>query len=138
MDTTVKGTIKVFKALSDQTRLRIFLLLMQRDLCVCELTFILEMSQSRVSHQLRLLRDADLVEHKREGHWLIYTVPPGARKSLEPLLRRLRPPESVEAALPDTGRLALCLREDVRKTKGTKRRPARRSPAQRPVASERH
>jgi len=61
----MKHTLKVFKALSDPTRLRILLLLLQRELCVCELAFILEMEQSRISHQLRVLRNADLVEDIR-------------------------------------------------------------------------
>ncbi len=63
----MKDILKVFKALSDATRLRLVLLLMERDLCVCELVFILKMEQSRISHQLRILRDADLVEDIRAG-----------------------------------------------------------------------
>lgn len=70
----MKQTLKIFKSLSDSTRLRILLLLLQRELCVCELTFILEMEQSRISHQLRVLRNADLVEDIREGKWIIYRV----------------------------------------------------------------
>ena len=108
----MKEIIKSFRALSDPTRLRIFLLLLKRDLCVCELTFILEMSQSRISHQLRLLRDADLVQDKREGRWIVYAIPPGVRETLEPILRRLAGSESI---LRDTERLDTCLRENVRK-----------------------
>jgi ArsR family transcriptional regulator len=63
----MKDTLKILKALADPTRLRIISLLLRRDLCVCELMFILKMEQSRISHQLRILRDADLVEDKREG-----------------------------------------------------------------------
>ncbi len=58
----MKEAIKIFKALSDPTRLRILLLLLKRNLCVCELMFILKMEQSRLSHQLKILKDADLVE----------------------------------------------------------------------------
>ena len=43
----MEATIKMFKALSDETRLRIYLLLLQGELCVCELVNILEMEQSR-------------------------------------------------------------------------------------------
>ena len=113
----MKEIIKSFRALSDPTRLRIFLLLLKRDICVCELTFILEMSQSRISHQLRLLRDADLVQDKREGRWIVYTIPPGTRQTLEPILRQLAGPESAgsESVLRDTERLDACLRENVRK-----------------------
>ncbi|MCK7478130.1 MAG: metalloregulator ArsR/SmtB family transcription factor [Candidatus Moduliflexus flocculans] len=89
----MKEIIKAFKALSEPTRLRIFLLLMERDLCVCELTFVLDMEQSRVSHQLRLLRDADLVEDKREGRWIIYGIPEGVKerpRAVRPAVRRSR------------------------------------------------
>jgi ArsR family transcriptional regulator len=113
----MKEIIRAFKALSDPTRLRIFFLLLKRDLCVCELTFILEMSQSRISHQLRLLRDADLVQDKREGKWIIYSIPPRGRESVEPLVRQLAGPEfaATEAVLADAERLDLCLRENIRK-----------------------
>jgi len=113
----MKEIIKAFRALSDPTRLRIFLLLLARDLCVCELTYVLEMSQSRVSHQLRLLRDSNLVEDKREGRWIIYTIPQRVREDLEPFLRRIAGPglDESEAILRDVDRLEVCLRENVRK-----------------------
>ncbi|OGD20559.1 MAG: hypothetical protein A2W03_07845 [Candidatus Aminicenantes bacterium RBG_16_63_16] len=113
----MKEIIKALKALSDPTRLRIFLLLLEKDLCVCELTYVLDMSQSRISHQLRLLRDADLVEDKREGRWIIYTIPQRIREDFEPLLRRLSGPDRAESKLlpRDIDRLDICLRENVRK-----------------------
>jgi ArsR family transcriptional regulator len=113
----MKEIIRAFKALSDPTRLRIFLLLMERELCVCELMFILDMSQSRVSHQLRLLRDADLVEDKRDGRWIIYAIPRSVKESLAPLLKQFAGPELADSAsvLEDMKRLDLCIRENVRK-----------------------
>jgi ArsR family transcriptional regulator, arsenate/arsenite/antimonite-responsive transcriptional repressor len=116
----MKEIIKAFKALSDPTRLRMFLLLLERDLCVCELTYVLEMSQSRISHQLRLLRDSNLVEDKREGKWIIYTIPQRVREDLEPFLRRIAGPglAESEAILRDVDRLEVCLRENVRKKRG--------------------
>ncbi len=113
----MKELIRSFKALSDLTRLRIFLLLLERDLCVCELMFVLDMSQSRISHQLRLLRDADLVEDHREGRWIIYAIPPAVRETLGPLVRRFAGPEQADSqsALKDMERLDLCLRENVKK-----------------------
>jgi len=78
----MKQTVKVFKAISDPTRLRILLLLLQRELCVCELTAILEMKQSRISHQLRVLRNVDLVEDIRDGKWIIYRVSEDKKKDL--------------------------------------------------------
>ena len=116
----MKEVIKAFKALSDPTRLRIFLLLMERNLCVCELTFVLDMSQSRISHQLRLLRDADLVEDKRDGRWIIYTIPHPVKENLEPFLRRFAGSElaASESILRDIKRLDICLRDNVRKKHG--------------------
>ncbi len=113
----MRKMLRIFKALSDPTRLRVFRLLLERDLCVCELMFILNMSQSRISHQLRLLRDADLVEDKRDGRWMIYGIPQRVRESLTPLLRQFAGPELSEsvAVLQDMKRLDLCIRENVRK-----------------------
>jgi ArsR family transcriptional regulator len=103
--------------MADQTRLRILRLLLQRDLCVCELMFILKMEQSRISHQLRILRDADLVEDKREGKWITYRVSDKTRPNLELLLNQLIGEQlrESEEAVSDLGNLEICLREDVRR-----------------------
>ena len=113
----MKDTLKIFKGLADPTRLRIVSLLLRRDLCVCELMFILKMEQSRISHQLRILRDADLVEDKREGKWMTYRISDKARPNLELLLSQLLKEQLKESeeAIRDLGNLEICLREDVRK-----------------------
>ena len=112
--------LRIFKALSDPTRLRIIFLLEGKDLCVCELTFILKMSQSRVSHQLRILRDAGLVEDKRDGKWMIYGIPPDILDTIRPLMHLVG--EEVRMGsrerLKDLRNLRLCLKEDVRRTRG--------------------
>ena len=113
----MKDVIKIFKALSDPTRLRILLLLLKRDLCVCELMFILKMSQSRISHQLRILKDADLVEDVRDSRWIIYRIPEAARKNLvavfeDFLSARLKDNTVVRQ---DVGKLGACLKEEIRK-----------------------
>lgn len=111
-------TLRVFKALSDRTRFRIVRLLLERDLCVCELTFVLEMAQSRVSHQLRILRDAGLVEDTRDGQWIIYRISPELRSTLASLSRLFRedaPAKRAESA--DRTRLAVCLRQGIRKSR---------------------
>jgi ArsR family transcriptional regulator len=116
----MKDIINVFKALSDATRLRIVLLLTERDLCVCELVYILKTEQSRISHHLRILRDADLVEDRREGRWIIYGMPPAVKASLLPVLRQYAGPGLAGswAVVRDAERLELCLRENVRGRKG--------------------
>jgi ArsR family transcriptional regulator len=113
----MKDALKIFKGLADPTRLRIVSLLLRRDLCVCELMFILKMEQSRISHQLRILRDADLVEDKREGKWMTYRISDKARPKLELLLSQLLEEQLKESeeAIRDLGNLEICLREDVRK-----------------------
>jgi ArsR family transcriptional regulator len=120
----MKDILKVFKTLSDPTRLRIIFLLLGRDLCVCELTFILKMSQSRVSHQLRILRDAGLVEDKRDGKWMIYGIPPSIRDTLRPLLDLFGKEKGMSSAevLGDLGNLQICLKNDIRRTKGPRAR----------------
>jgi ArsR family transcriptional regulator len=116
--------LRVFKSLSDRTRLRIIRLLLERDLCVCELMFVLEMAQSRVSHQLRILRDAGLVEDTREGQWIIYRVSPPVRATIAPLLG-LFPREAGEAAdeeTADRNKLKACVKAGIRKNKCAVRR----------------
>ncbi|MBP1768018.1 MAG: ArsR family transcriptional regulator [Candidatus Aminicenantes bacterium] len=103
--------------MADPTRLRILRLLLQQDLCVCELMFILKMEQSRISHQLRILRDAGLVEDKREGRWITYRVLDETRPNLELLLNRLLEKQFKESeeVFNDLDNLELCLRQDVRR-----------------------
>jgi len=112
----MKNAVEIFKALSDLTRLRIVLLLMQRELCVCELMFILKMEQSRLSHQLRILREAGLVADVRKGRWMIYRISGSARKRLGTVLDVTVKADVVRSAalLHDIGRLNLCIREKIR------------------------
>ena len=71
----MKGTTKVFKALSDETRLRILKMLEHRPLCVCEIQYVLKGSQPNVSHHLKTLHEAGLVESKKDGLWISYRLP---------------------------------------------------------------
>jgi ArsR family transcriptional regulator len=64
--------IEFFKSLGDQTRLRILILLSVKELCVCELCDILDLSQPKVSRHLAKLRDQGLVTDIREGQWVFY------------------------------------------------------------------
>jgi len=116
----MRNAVKTLKALADPTRLRILRLLLQRDLCVCELVFILKMEQSRVSHQLRILRDADMAEDIREGKWIVYRIPQRVRESLERMFDEVPKsgPEDVREATRDARRIDLCLKEEVRKKRG--------------------
>ncbi|MFH1957260.1 MAG: metalloregulator ArsR/SmtB family transcription factor [bacterium] len=77
----MKKTIKILDALSEETRMRIFLLLINGNLCVCELVNILNMKQARISHIMKKLTGAGLAVGKRDGKWIIYSAKPDALKS---------------------------------------------------------
>lgn len=64
----------VFKLLGDPTRIRILEALSNDELCVCDLAALLDVTQSAVSHQLRLLRAAKLVRYRREGKNAFYML----------------------------------------------------------------
>lgn len=70
----VLGLSEVFKAMGDGTRIRILHALSQRELCVCELEDVLEMSQSSISHQLRVLRNLRIVKFRKEGKNVYYSL----------------------------------------------------------------
>jgi ArsR family transcriptional regulator len=71
----MKNTIQYFRALADETRLRIMaLLLASGELCVCDLTATLQLPQSTVSRHLSYLKNAGWVNDRREGVWIFYTV----------------------------------------------------------------
>lgn len=65
---------QILSALSDTTRFKILVALSADDLCVCDLQEICGVSQSAISHQLRLLRDRDLVTNRRDGQRAIYSI----------------------------------------------------------------
>ncbi|PQJ35581.1 transcriptional regulator [Salinibacter sp. 10B] len=67
-------TVQLLKGFADDTRLRILCLLRDREVCVHEIVDALDMSQSAVSHQLRVLRDARLVSHRRDGRHVYYRL----------------------------------------------------------------
>lgn len=64
----------VFKLFSDSTRLRIICAILNNELCVCDLCELLNLTQSNVSHQLKLLRSAKLVKYRKEGKQVYYSL----------------------------------------------------------------
>ena len=70
----VAGLSELFKVLSDETRTRILHLLSGRELCVCDLALVLEMSLPAVSHHLRLLKVMRLVAFRRDGKQVFYRL----------------------------------------------------------------
>lgn len=73
-DATASELADLFKALGDQTRIRIIHALLQSELCVHDLTEVLEMGQSAVSHQLRLLRNMRIVKRRKVGKTVYYSL----------------------------------------------------------------
>jgi ArsR family transcriptional regulator len=71
--------LKIFKALSDKNRLRIMKMLEVKPMCVCEITAVLNLAPSTVSKHLSLLHDAELIEDRKEGKWVNYSLPKEAR-----------------------------------------------------------
>lgn len=65
---------RIFKALAEENRLRIVWLLMDRELCVCEIEAILDMTQSNASRHLNILRGAGIVAMKKESQWAYYGI----------------------------------------------------------------
>ncbi len=70
----LEGLTQLFKVLGDHTRIRILSVLYHAELCVCDLTSILGMNQSAVSHQLRVLRDAKIVKSRKKGKNVLYSL----------------------------------------------------------------
>jgi len=70
----LRDLLRIFKPLSDETRIRLLKLLQQRELCVCELMQALDMTQSRVSRNLGILKNAGLVKDRRDGLWVHYSL----------------------------------------------------------------
>lgn len=65
---------ETFKLLGDPTRLKILHILSKRELCVCDIAAVVQMGQSAVSHQLRLLRSARLVKYRKDGKMVWYSL----------------------------------------------------------------
>lgn len=65
---------KMFKGMGDPTRLKIIYVLSKSPLCVCDISSLLDISQSAISHQLRVLRDLKLVKFEKQGKLVIYTL----------------------------------------------------------------
>jgi DNA-binding transcriptional ArsR family regulator len=66
--------VKVFKALSDPGRLRIVKMLEERELCMCEIREVLQLSNATVSKHLSLLRDAGLIDDTKDGRWVNFRL----------------------------------------------------------------
>jgi ArsR family transcriptional regulator len=73
----MKAFIKVMKALSDPNRVKIIKLLQEKEMCVCEIQGALDISQPNASKHLKLLEESGLVESRKDGLWVNYSLTSG-------------------------------------------------------------
>lgn len=78
----MKKIAEFYKALGDETRLKIIKMLSGHEMCVCEIIDKLDMSQPAISHHLKILRQAGLVKDSREGKWIYYSLNDGVFKDV--------------------------------------------------------
>ncbi len=73
-DDALLDVTDIFKVFSDSTRIKILCALMQAEMCVCDISVLLGMTKSSVSHQLRILKQADLVKYRKDGRVIYYSL----------------------------------------------------------------
>ncbi|MBQ1489884.1 MAG: winged helix-turn-helix transcriptional regulator [Eubacterium sp.] len=81
-DDTIMDLGDAFKVFSDSTRLKILLALIHAEMCTCDLSALLGMTQSAISHQLRILKQSNLVKNRREGKVVYYSIADGHVKTI--------------------------------------------------------
>ncbi len=87
---STKKAVALFHALSDETRLALLERLKDGEQCVCELMDAMKAAQSRLSFHLKVLKDAGLVEDRREGRWMYYSLSGQALEELDDLVDSLK------------------------------------------------
>jgi ArsR family transcriptional regulator len=87
----VRRAAGLFHALSDETRLALVGMLRDGERCVCELQDSLDAAQSRLSFHLKVLKDAGLVNDRKEGRWVYYSLTPEAFGEIENAVSDLKP-----------------------------------------------
>lgn len=81
--TRMKDLVLAAKALADPTRVRVLAALRDGELCVCELSDVLDVTQSTLSTHLQVIRDANLVQTRKEGKWVYYALNTDTRRLLK-------------------------------------------------------
>lgn len=87
---SAEKSVRLFHALSDQTRLELLERLQGGEQCVCELTDAMKAAQSRLSFHLKVLKDAGLILDRREGRWMYYSINRDAVGDLEEWVETLK------------------------------------------------
>lgn len=81
----MKNVVKTMKLLSDSARLRILMIITKRELCVCQIMGVLGISQPLVSRNLALLNDAGLLDERKEGKLVFYSL----KKKMPPIYKKV-------------------------------------------------
>lgn len=76
-ETELYDLAELFKVFGDSTRIRILFVLFEQEVCVCDIANALNMTQSAISHQLRILKQSKLVKSRREGKSIFYSLADG-------------------------------------------------------------
>ena len=79
----MKDLAQIFKALGDETRLKIIKMLLGKELCVCDIIDAFDKTQPVISHHLKILKYAGLVTDSRDGKWIYYSLTPHAFECIE-------------------------------------------------------
>src|SRR6187551_921845 len=95
----VRPLTKLFRALGDETRLRMVALLSHGELCVCHLETALDESQPNVSRQLGILKAAGVVDSRRVGSWMYYRIAPQEHEAVATVLSTLTTAFGAEKAI---------------------------------------
>jgi len=78
-----RETVKLFKALADENRLKILRMLKNGELCACHLLEDLNITQPTLSHHMKLLCDCGLVDYRKEGKWMHYSISADAQEKMD-------------------------------------------------------
>ena len=73
---------EIFKVFGDSTRIKILFVLFEQEMCVCDIAQLLNMTQSAISHQLKILKQSRLVKNRREGKAVFYSLADGHVRSI--------------------------------------------------------
>ncbi len=101
--------VKILKVLSDETRFRILNLLKNSELCVCEITYALDATQSNISKHLAKLSDANIVLSSKKAQWISYKINPALLKEY-PFIQSILDQEmgKIQQCHEDLKKLAAC------------------------------
>ncbi len=95
MQTEYKQAAQIFKAFADENRIHILKLLCSGEKCACKLLEELQISQPTLSHHMKILCDAGVVEGRREGKWMYYAICCDGVSNVRHMLKQLLSPENM-------------------------------------------